>query len=98
MLREPRPFCSQEHDHGRREQGDEEPAHEGIVDAALNPGPAFADIESMIPMLAAAYLMFWISLVRALLVRAEVVAPLCPRCGLKYERRQLGERICTCGR
>ena len=97
MLREPRPFCSQEHDHGRREQGDEEPAHEGIVDAALNPGPAFADIECMIPMLAAAYLMFWISLVRALLVRAEVVAP-CPRCGLKFERRQLGERICTCGR
>jgi hypothetical protein len=52
----------------------------------------------MIPMLAAAYLMFWISLVRALLVRAEAVAPLCPRCGLKYERRQLGERICTCSR
>ena len=98
MVREPGPFCSQEHDHGRREQGDEEPAHGGIVDAALNPGPASADIGNMITMLAAAYLMFWISLARALLVRAEAVAPLCPRCGLKYERRQLGERICTCGR
>ena len=49
-------------------------------------------------MLAAAYLMFWISLMRALLVRAEVVAPMCARCGLKYERESLGARVCRCNR
>jgi hypothetical protein len=52
----------------------------------------------MIPMLAAAYLMFWLVLVRALLVRADLVAPTCARCGLQHERRQLGERVCRCER
>ncbi|HEY7604750.1 MAG TPA: hypothetical protein VH760_10860 [Gaiellaceae bacterium] len=49
-------------------------------------------------MLAAAYLMFWLVLMRALLVRADVVAAICARCGLRYEREQLGERVCRCGR
>jgi hypothetical protein len=50
----------------------------------------------MIQMLLAAYLLFWMALVRALLVRAGSLAPMCARCGLKYERQFLGERVCRC--
>jgi hypothetical protein len=42
------------------------------------------------------YLVLWAALMRALLVRAEVLPPTCGRCGLKYERRHLGELICRC--
>jgi hypothetical protein len=44
------------------------------------------------------YLAFWAALMRALLVRAEVLPPTCGRCGLRYERRQLGEVVCSCSR
>ena len=44
----------------------------------------------------APYAMLWIVLMRALLVRARLVAPTCARCGLTRERRRLGERICAC--
>jgi hypothetical protein len=47
--------------------------------------------------LLAPYAMLWLVLMRALLVRARVLAPTCARCGLKLERRRLGERICACG-
>jgi hypothetical protein len=50
----------------------------------------------MIPTLLAAYLLFWMALVRALLVRAGSLAPLCGRCGLKYERQFLDEQVCRC--
>jgi hypothetical protein len=36
------------------------------------------------------------ALMRALLVRARVLQPICSRCGLKLERERLGERICAC--
>jgi len=42
------------------------------------------------------YLALWASLMRALLVRAEVLPPTCGRCGLRYERRRLGEVVCSC--
>jgi hypothetical protein len=48
------------------------------------------------PLLVAPYLLFWAALVRALLVRAQVLRPLCPRCGRKYERDFLGEAVCSC--
>jgi hypothetical protein len=47
--------------------------------------------------LIAPYAMLWLVLMRALLVRARVLAPTCSRCGLKLERDRLGERICACG-
>ena len=50
----------------------------------------------MTTCLVAPYLLFFIALVRAFLVRAQVLAPTCARCGLKYEREQLGERVCSC--
>ena len=43
------------------------------------------------------YFVLWATLMRALLVRAKLVPPTCARCGLRYERRELGEPVCSCG-
>jgi hypothetical protein len=43
------------------------------------------------------YVLLWATLMRALLVRARILPPTCARCGLPFERRALGERVCTCG-
>jgi hypothetical protein len=43
------------------------------------------------------YFAFWATLMRALFVRAQLLPPTCARCGMQYERRALGERVCTCG-
>ena len=50
----------------------------------------------MNPAWLAPYAMLWLVLMRALLVRARVLAPTCCRCGLKLERSRLGERVCAC--
>ena len=42
------------------------------------------------------YVFLWLTLMRALLVRAQVLPATCTRCGLAYERRALGETICSC--
>ena len=42
------------------------------------------------------YVLLWMTLMRALLVRANVLPPTCARCGHRYERGRLGERVCTC--
>jgi hypothetical protein len=42
------------------------------------------------------YLVLWATLMRALLVKARVLPPTCARCGLAYERRALGETVCSC--
>jgi hypothetical protein len=44
------------------------------------------------------YLVLGVTLVRALLVKANIVPPCCGRCGLPLERRELGGRICSCAR
>jgi hypothetical protein len=46
--------------------------------------------------LAVPYAMLWIVLMRALLVRARLLVPTCPRCGRRRERSRLGEPICAC--
>jgi hypothetical protein len=43
-----------------------------------------------------AYALLWATLMRALLVKARVLRPMCARCGLPFERRALGERVCSC--
>ncbi len=50
----------------------------------------------MNPAWLAPYAMLWLVLMRALLVRARVLAPTCSRCGLMLERARLGERVCGC--
>jgi hypothetical protein len=42
------------------------------------------------------YVLLWATLMRALLVKAHVLPPTCARCGLLFERRALGERVCSC--
>jgi hypothetical protein len=42
------------------------------------------------------YVLLWATLMRALLVKARILPPTCARCGLIYERKRLGERVCTC--
>jgi hypothetical protein len=43
-----------------------------------------------------AYVLLWATLMRALLVRAKLLPPTCARCGRRYERRALGETVCSC--
>ncbi len=38
----------------------------------------------------------WATIARALLVSVHKLPATCTRCGLRYERRQLGERVCRC--
>ena len=40
--------------------------------------------------------LFWATLMRALFVKADLLPPTCARCGLRFERRALGERVCGC--
>ena len=42
------------------------------------------------------YLFLWLTLMRALLVKARVLPATCARCGLAFERRALGETVCSC--
>jgi hypothetical protein len=44
------------------------------------------------------YFVLWATLMRALLVKANIVPPSCGRCGRKFERRELGEPVCSCHR
>jgi hypothetical protein len=44
----------------------------------------------------AVYAVLWAVLFRALLVRAKLAPPTCGRCGRTYERRALGEPVCSC--
>jgi hypothetical protein len=38
----------------------------------------------------------WVTVLRAMLVFAQKLPPTCPRCSRRYERRYLGEAVCTC--
>ena len=42
------------------------------------------------------YLFLWLTLMRALLVKARILPATCARCGLAFERRALGEPVCSC--
>lgn len=50
------------------------------------------------PALAVPYFVLWGVMMRALLVRANILPATCSRCGLRYERRDLGEAVCACER
>ena len=41
--------------------------------------------------------LFWATLMRALFVKAELLPGTCARCGLRFERRALGDPVCRCG-
>lgn len=42
------------------------------------------------------FVLLWATLMRGLLVKARVLPSTCPRCGLPFERRALGDRVCRC--
>jgi len=42
------------------------------------------------------YLALLATLMRGLLVAAKLATPTCARCGHAFERKQLGERVCSC--
>jgi uncharacterized Zn finger protein (UPF0148 family) len=44
------------------------------------------------------YFVLWATLIRALVVRAKLAPTSCRRCGYPLERRELGERVCSCHR
>jgi predicted Zn-ribbon and HTH transcriptional regulator len=44
------------------------------------------------------YFVLWATLMKALLVKANIVPPSCARCGHTFERRELGEPVCRCAR
>jgi hypothetical protein len=46
--------------------------------------------------LLALYSTLAVTLMRALLVKAQRLSPSCGACGLPLERRELGESICSC--
>ncbi|MGB2875962.1 MAG: hypothetical protein WBB76_10885 [Gaiellaceae bacterium] len=50
------------------------------------------------PVLVLPYVALLAAMMRALLVRADILPPTCGRCGLRYERRHLGELVCSCTR
>ena len=50
----------------------------------------------MTAQLVVAYTALWVVLLKTLLARARVIPPECARCGLLYERHELGQEICRC--
>jgi hypothetical protein len=46
----------------------------------------------------AVWLVLWASLMRALLVRAEILPRVCARCARPLERHELGASVCRCRR
>ena len=50
----------------------------------------------MTAQLVLAYAVLWATLFKALLARARVIPAECARCGLLFERRELGHQICCC--
>ena len=46
--------------------------------------------------LVAVYAVLWATLFRALLVQAQLAPRTCGRCGRTFERRALGEPVCSC--
>jgi hypothetical protein len=42
------------------------------------------------------YAALWVVLFRALLVGARIIPASCARCGLLFERLELGQKICAC--
>ena len=50
----------------------------------------------MTAQLLVAYGALWAVLLKGLLVRARVIPAECVRCGLLFERQELGQVICRC--
>ena len=101
-LGEPRPLRPSDDEDGGDEKTDRNPPHTPIVVLTLRRRRIPSDIGLMpwdVP-LSFALLTFlaWAVVARAVLVYTQVLPPTCGECGLKLERRYLGESVCRCGR
>jgi hypothetical protein len=67
-----------------------------VILPTLNRAPGLADKPWVTTTLMIPWLAFWAALMRALFVRAQLLPATCGRCGLRYERRALGEVVCSC--
>ena len=99
---EARPLRADDGEDRAREERDRQPTHGETVYRPLSKLKAHRlrpDIRQMNdPALAIPYLILWAAMMRALLVRAQILPATCNRCGRPYERRELGEAVCSCGR
>src|SRR4051794_15131968 len=84
----------------RRRRGLQSPLRAGRDTASsredLIGGRIRADRSEMIALLVLGFVLFWATLMRALLVKAALLPAPCPGCGLRLERSALGEPVCRC--
>jgi hypothetical protein len=66
----------------------------GIKGGALQP---IRESMQELPLALVLFLVAWATVARAVLVFTQKLPPTCGACGLRYERRYLGERVCRCG-
>jgi predicted Zn-ribbon and HTH transcriptional regulator len=50
----------------------------------------------MTAQLVVSYFVLWTTLLKTLFARAHVIPAECKRCGLLFERHELGQTICRC--
>ena len=94
----PRPLRPKDEQGGAAEQNQGENAHVLILVRGIRTG-AFRPIrESMqqLPLALVLFIVAWATVARAVLVFTQKLPPTCGACGLRYERRYLGERVCHC--
>jgi hypothetical protein len=98
--RDARPFHPRNKDEGAREKHEGNHAHRLIVVRGLKARVVSSDSRSMfprdVPLALLLISMAWMTVARAVLVFAQKLPPTCRDCGLKLERRYLGESVCSC--
>ena len=97
--RDARPFHPRNQDEGAREKHEGNHAHRLIVVRGLRSRALLSDTENMprdVPLALLLVTMAWMTVARAVLVFAQKLPPTCRDCGLKLERRYLGESVCSC--
>jgi len=98
--RDARPFHPRDQHEGAREKHEGNHAHRLIVVLGLRSRALSSDTENMlprdVPLALLLVTMAWMTVARAVLVFAQKLPPTCRDCGLKLERRYLGESVCSC--
>ena len=98
--RNARPFHPRNENEGASEKHEGNHAHGLIVVLGLRSRALSSDTETMfprdVPLALVLVSMAWMTVARAVLVFAQKLPPTCRNCGLKLERRYLGESVCSC--
>jgi hypothetical protein len=98
--RDSRPFHPRDENEGASEKHEGNHAHRLIVVRGLRDRALSSDTGDMfprdVPLALLLVTMAWMTVARAVLVFAQKLPPTCQNCGLKLERRYLGESVCNC--